>query len=170
MPEVLTYNIQFAKNPQMFPWIGRLPSRPEVLLLQESPDPNYSIVGPKLNKLGYQYVFAPSVVYGSEKKANYQEFGQVTAVSKDYKILGDQTVHLGVNGAEQVLFNAVGAQGERSALNTWIETAEGEKLSIANIHLLLVGSTNKRLNHLDAVIARFGENEKVLAGWGYKFF
>jgi endonuclease/exonuclease/phosphatase family metal-dependent hydrolase len=143
MLQLLSYNVQYGKKMnEIRNWLGGLPKQPDVLCLQEYPQPHVKKSN-SLHSLGYTCHFAES--FTKQGVA----YGELTAYQpKSLSLDSHYALSLGSSKLENRITNNT---GQRTALVTTF-TYKKRKVAVANIHLICFGLNKKRRNQLQLIL------------------
>lgn len=157
MIEALTYNVEYGKRlPEVYAWLSDLPSKPDIVCLQEFPKDQIST----LRRLGlydrFGYHFAPAQTH---KGAVY---GQLTAYDKE-KLVSRRAryIDLGEHRLERIYRRL--SPSRRSALFTTFHSIHGV-FTMVNIHLVAVGTNAHRRGQLARILREVNGDPTVILG------
>ena len=151
MLSVLAYNIRFGRKLNgIEKWLLKNPKRFDVICLQEFPLNKGASLLEKFEKLGYDYKFAPSSYLTKILLSRGDKHGELTLFKTDkLKLIDGQTIKLGANFLEK----RFRVSGEKTSLLT-VFKYKGQKVVMANSHLVCYAPNSKRINQIAKIIKR----------------
>lgn len=141
--EILTYNVEFGKRlTEIYNWLHTIPDHPDFICFQEFPENAIGTLRDNLRFKKLVYKFAPSFV----RKGEF--YGELTVFDGNLTSkIETEILDLGESRIERIYRRS---PSRRSALITTLDF-KGKKLTIVNIHLVVLALNRKRRQQLTLI-------------------